>query len=44
MGVALQEARRVLRSVGQFLCLEFSKVTVTTLAATYDAYSFHGIG
>ena len=41
MGVSLREARRVLRSGGQFLCLEFLKVTTAPLAAAYDAYSFH---
>ena len=44
MGVALREALRVLRSGGQFLCLEFLKVTAETLVAAYDVYSFHGIG
>ena len=33
----------MLRSGGQFLCLEFSKVTAAPLAAVYDAYSFHVI-
>ena len=37
---ALTEARRVLRSGGRFLCLEFSKVEVPGLDTLYDAYSF----
>jgi len=36
---ALREARRVLRPGGQFLCLEFSRVT-PALARLYDTYSF----
>jgi demethylmenaquinone methyltransferase/2-methoxy-6-polyprenyl-1,4-benzoquinol methylase len=36
----LQEARRVLRPGGRFLCLEFSRVTVHALAPVYDAWSF----
>ena len=37
---ALEEARRVLKPGGRFLCLEFSKVNVAGLDALYDAYSF----
>jgi demethylmenaquinone methyltransferase/2-methoxy-6-polyprenyl-1,4-benzoquinol methylase len=40
---ALAEARRVLRSGGHFLCLEFSSVDVPGLDALYDAYSFNVI-
>jgi demethylmenaquinone methyltransferase/2-methoxy-6-polyprenyl-1,4-benzoquinol methylase len=36
----LQEAHRVLKAGGRFLCLEFSKVTVPGLDALYDLYSF----
>ncbi len=36
----LQEAHRVLKPGGRFLCLEFSKVTVPGLDALYDLYSF----
>ena len=37
---ALQEAHRVLKIGGRFLCLEFSKVEVPGLDTLYDAYSF----
>jgi demethylmenaquinone methyltransferase / 2-methoxy-6-polyprenyl-1,4-benzoquinol methylase len=37
---ALAEARRVLKPGGRFLCLEFSKLTVSALRPLYDAYSF----
>lgn len=37
---ALQEARRVLRPGGRFLCLEFSRPSAPALARLYDAYSF----
>jgi len=40
---ALDEARRVLRIGGHFLCLEFSKVDVPGLAALYDLYSFNAL-
>jgi demethylmenaquinone methyltransferase/2-methoxy-6-polyprenyl-1,4-benzoquinol methylase len=36
---ALDEAHRVLKRGGRFLCLEFSKVDVPGLAQVYDAYS-----
>ena len=41
--LALQEAVRVLRPGGRFLCLEFSQVPQPLLRALYDAYSFHVI-
>jgi 2-methoxy-6-polyprenyl-1,4-benzoquinol methylase len=37
----LQEAYRVLRPGGRFLCLEFSHVQNSVLSAIYDAYSFN---
>jgi demethylmenaquinone methyltransferase / 2-methoxy-6-polyprenyl-1,4-benzoquinol methylase len=37
---ALEEARRVLRPGGRFLCLEFSTVVLPLLGQLYDAYSF----
>ena len=37
---ALAEARRVLKPGGRFLCLEFARVDVPSLAGLYDAYSF----
>ncbi|TNM89356.1 hypothetical protein fugu_003590 [Takifugu bimaculatus] len=40
---ALQEALRVLKPGGRFICLEFSKVTNPLLARIYDAYSFQAI-
>ncbi len=40
---ALNDAYRALKPGGQFLCLEFSKVTVPMMAKIYDAYSFHVI-
>ena len=36
----LQEARRVLKPGGRFLCLEFSRVTVHALTKIYDQWSF----
>jgi demethylmenaquinone methyltransferase/2-methoxy-6-polyprenyl-1,4-benzoquinol methylase len=36
----LEEARRVLKPGGRFLCLEFSRVQVAALAPLYDAWSF----
>ncbi|XP_061528599.1 2-methoxy-6-polyprenyl-1,4-benzoquinol methylase, mitochondrial isoform X2 [Phycodurus eques] len=41
--LALQEALRVLKPGGRFMCLEFSKVTNPVLARLYDAYSFQVI-
>jgi demethylmenaquinone methyltransferase/2-methoxy-6-polyprenyl-1,4-benzoquinol methylase len=40
---ALEEARRVLRRGGHFLCLEFSNVNVPGLDRLYEAYSFRAI-
>jgi ubiquinone/menaquinone biosynthesis methyltransferase len=40
---ALRDAHRALKPGGQFLCLEFSKVTVPMMAKIYDSYSFHVI-
>ncbi|XP_041793863.1 2-methoxy-6-polyprenyl-1,4-benzoquinol methylase, mitochondrial [Chelmon rostratus] len=40
---ALQEALRVLKPGGRFMCLEFSKVTNPVLAKLYDTYSFQMI-
>lgn len=40
---ALNDAYRALKPGGQFLCLEFSKVSLPLLAKIYDAYSFHVI-
>lgn len=37
---ALNEARRVLKPGGHFLCLEFSRVAIPALDRLYDAYSF----
>lgn len=37
---ALEEARRVLKPGGRFLCLEFSQVQVPGLDAVYDKFSF----
>jgi demethylmenaquinone methyltransferase/2-methoxy-6-polyprenyl-1,4-benzoquinol methylase len=41
--VALQEACRVLKRGGRFLCLEFSRVDVPVLEQIYKAYSFNVI-
>jgi demethylmenaquinone methyltransferase/2-methoxy-6-polyprenyl-1,4-benzoquinol methylase len=38
--MALSEARRILRTGGRFLCLEFSRVDAPGLDALYDAFSF----
>ncbi|HEX4293373.1 MAG TPA: bifunctional demethylmenaquinone methyltransferase/2-methoxy-6-polyprenyl-1,4-benzoquinol methylase UbiE [Rhizomicrobium sp.] len=38
---ALEEARRVLKPGGRFLCLEFSRVEAPVLDAIYDAYSMN---
>jgi demethylmenaquinone methyltransferase/2-methoxy-6-polyprenyl-1,4-benzoquinol methylase len=40
---ALEEAHRVLKIGGRFLCLEFSSVDVPGLDALYDLYSFNVI-
>ena len=40
---ALDEARRVLRPGGRFLCLEFSRPVTAVLGRAYDAWSFRVI-
>lgn len=40
---ALQEAHRVLKPGGRFLCLEFSQVNNPLLSRIYDLYSFQVI-
>ena len=40
---ALEEACRVLKPGGRFLCLEFSSVEMPLLDTLYDAYSFNAI-
>jgi len=40
---ALEEAFRVLKRGGRFLCLEFSHVDLPVLDRLYDAYSFSAI-
>lgn len=40
---ALQEARRVLKIGGRFMCLEFSKVQNPIFREFYRQYSFHVI-
>jgi len=40
---AIEEARRVLKTGGRFLCLEFSSVDVPGLDALYELYSFQVI-
>lgn len=40
---ALEEAFRVLKTGGQFFCLEFSEVTNSTLRKLYDEFSFRVI-
>jgi demethylmenaquinone methyltransferase/2-methoxy-6-polyprenyl-1,4-benzoquinol methylase len=40
---ALEEAYRVLKPGGRFLCLEFSAVEMPLLDRLYDAYSFNAI-
>ena len=37
---ALEEAARVLRRGGRFMCMEFSHVQTAPLRSLYDAYSF----
>lgn len=41
IGNALEEARRVLKPTGKFLCLEFSKVQNDLMRPLYDFYSFN---
>ena len=41
--VALEEAFRVLKPGGRFLCLEFSQVAIPGLDKLYEAYSFNVI-
>ena len=43
MDLALNEAYRVLRTGGRFLCLEFSHVQMPMLDTLYDRYSFSAI-
>lgn len=43
ISVALQEAYRVLKPGGHFLCLEFSKMDMPLFDKAYDFYSFHVI-
>jgi demethylmenaquinone methyltransferase/2-methoxy-6-polyprenyl-1,4-benzoquinol methylase len=38
--LALREARRVLKSGGRYLCLEFSRPVSEAIGKAYDAYSF----
>nr|WP_306264283.1 bifunctional demethylmenaquinone methyltransferase/2-methoxy-6-polyprenyl-1,4-benzoquinol methylase UbiE [Pararhizobium sp. IMCC3301] len=40
---AVQEAHRVLKRGGRFLCLEFSKVDIPVMDRIYEAYSFNAI-
>ena len=40
---ALAEARRVLKPGGRFVCLEFSRPTVSPVRRAYDAFSFQVI-
>lgn len=40
---ALEEARRVLKPGGRFICLEFSRPVVQAVRDLYDAYSFKAI-
>ena len=41
--LAIQEAYRVLKPGGRYMCLEFSQVPNQYLRAIYDTYSFHVI-
>ena len=43
IGKALEEAYRVLKPGGRFLCLEFSEVELPILDRIYDAWSFRAI-
>ncbi|MBP0615963.1 bifunctional demethylmenaquinone methyltransferase/2-methoxy-6-polyprenyl-1,4-benzoquinol methylase UbiE [Jiella mangrovi] len=43
IGKALEEALRVLKPGGRFLCLEFSEVEIPGLDKVYDAWSFRAI-
>jgi demethylmenaquinone methyltransferase / 2-methoxy-6-polyprenyl-1,4-benzoquinol methylase len=43
IGKALEEAHRVLKTGGRFLCLEFSEVEMPLLDRAYEAWSFHVI-
>jgi demethylmenaquinone methyltransferase / 2-methoxy-6-polyprenyl-1,4-benzoquinol methylase len=40
---ALEEAHRVLKIGGRFMCLEFSEVEMPMLDKAYEAWSFHAI-
>ena len=40
---AVEEAFRVLKRGGRFMCLEFSKVDIPVLDKVYDTYSFNAI-
>ncbi|WP_068084704.1 bifunctional demethylmenaquinone methyltransferase/2-methoxy-6-polyprenyl-1,4-benzoquinol methylase UbiE [Polycladidibacter stylochi] len=40
---ALEEAHRVLKRGGRFMCLEFSQVDMPALDKVYDLFSFHAI-
>ncbi|MEO0636218.1 MAG: bifunctional demethylmenaquinone methyltransferase/2-methoxy-6-polyprenyl-1,4-benzoquinol methylase UbiE [Pseudomonadota bacterium] len=43
IGKALSEARRVLKTGGKFMCLEFSAVDMPGFDRLYDAWSFNAI-
>lgn len=43
ISLALQEAYRVLKPGGHFLCLEFSQVTDSIIEKLYNAWSFYAI-